>query len=93
LSESLEQTVARVSAAGPTASHLRFRLTEPSPWWGMATCLRALAMLLEGLREEQISQLEIGNGEVRCCALGTSRDACLQDGWRPTTQVALSNIL
>lgn len=93
LSESLEQTVARVSACWTDRIAPALSPGGTVAVVGHGNSLRALAMLLEGLGEEQISQLEIANGEVRCYALGTSRDACLQDVWRPTTQAALSNIL
>ena len=93
LSESLEQTVARVSECWSDCIAPALSPGKTVAVVGHGNSLRALAMLLEGLSEEQVSQLEIANGEVRFYELDASRVASLQKIWRPTNQAELSHIL
>jgi 2,3-bisphosphoglycerate-dependent phosphoglycerate mutase len=93
LSESLEQTVARVRELWRDSIEPKLLPGRTAAVIGHGNSLRALAMLLEGLSEEQVSRLEIANGEMRFYALDTSRSASLHQVWRPTTHGPLSTIL
>lgn len=92
-SESLAQTVLRVTALWQELIEPSLASDQTLAIVGHGNGLRALVMQLESLGEEAVSRLEIANGEMRAYESDAGRELHLKCIWRPSVVAPISKIL
>ena len=92
-SESLAHTVTRVNDVWRERIEPAVNSHQTVAVVAHGNSLRALAMQLEHLSENDVAQLEISNAEMRCYQIDAGDAFLLRNVWRPAQESPLSDVL